>query len=70
MNVNDIRVVHKMYRLLKEYEEWEAALIMNDRAWAEGDMPRLTEELYDWLLKLQEKRNAVMSKAMIVEKHK
>ncbi len=47
--------------VLKEYEKWEAALILDDEAWS-GAMPTLTCELYDWMIRLQGKRNAALAK--------
>ncbi len=51
-----------MYDLLKAYEEWEAMLIMDDEAWRDRSLPQLTQQLYDKLLELQEKRNNVIAK--------
>jgi len=53
----------ELYEALKEYEKWETALILDDEVWAEGAMPRLTEELYDWMLRLQDMRIAAIEKA-------
>lgn len=45
--------------VLKEYEKWEAALIMDDAAWENG-YPEINSNLYEWLLQIQEKRNKVL----------
>lgn len=52
-----------VYSLLKDYEQWEADLISDDRLWwpnREKDV--LRGEIYDRMLKLQEKRNILLSK--------
>lgn len=57
-----IAAAPEMAEVLKEYEKWEAALILDDESWS-GAMPTLTYELYDWMIRLQDKRNAVLAKA-------
>ena len=61
-NAQLIAAAPELYEALKEYEKWETALIL-DEAWAEGAVPRLTEELYDRLLRLQDVRNVALEKA-------
>ena len=62
-NARLIAAAPELYEACKEYEKWEAALILDDEVWAEGAMPRLTEELYDWMLRLQDMRIAAIEKA-------
>ena len=62
-NAHLVAAAPELYEALKEYEKWEAALILDDEVWAEGAMPRLTEELYDWMLRLQDMRIAAIEKA-------
>ncbi len=61
-NARLIAAAPEMAEVLKEYEKWEAALILDDEAWP-GAMPTLTYELYDWMIRLQGKRNAALAKA-------
>jgi len=52
----------KLIELLKEYEQWEADLISEDKMWwpfTKNDV--LTGEVYDKMLVLQEKRNSLLS---------
>lgn len=49
--------------VLKEYEKWEAELLLSNEAWDGGferPLPRLTEELFDGLLEIQILRNKVL----------
>ena len=45
---------------LREYEAWEADLILEAACWADG-LPMLTQDLYDRFIAIQTKRNAVLS---------
>jgi hypothetical protein len=47
---------------LREWERWEADLILCDEAWNGGRaaLPKLTWQLYDKMLALQAKRNAAL----------
>lgn len=45
--------------LLEEYERWETDLVREDLAWEHG-FPALTQDLYDRLVAMQEKRNALL----------
>jgi len=49
--------------VLKEYEKWEAELLLSNEAWDggfESPLPRLTEILFDRLLEIQTLRNKVL----------
>jgi hypothetical protein len=45
------------------YQQWEADLILSDQAWGGGmePLPTLTQELYDGLMDLQRRRNAIIT---------
>jgi len=45
------------------YEQWEAAMLESQEAWAYGRraLPLLTQELWDMLLALQGQRNAALA---------
>jgi len=45
------------------YEQWEAAMLESQQAWADGRraLPLLTQELWDTLLALQGQRNAALA---------
>jgi hypothetical protein len=49
---------------LKGYEQWEADMILSDKAWDGGmaDLPTLTWPLWDRLLELQRLRNTILAK--------
>ena len=51
-----------MLAVLLAYEQWEAALIMDDNSWRNG-LPMLTQAQYDRLIELQGMRNAAKRKA-------
>ena len=57
-----------MAEVLKAYEQWEADIFMDDRAWRGPDgeslsFPVLGGELYERLIEIQGMRNAVLAKA-------
>lgn len=46
--------------LLKRIDHWEGSVILADEVWATSDgMPKLTRELYDQWIELQDERNRV-----------
>ena len=45
---------------LREYEAWEADLILEAACWADG-LPMLTQDLYDRAIAIQTKRNAALA---------
>ena len=52
--------------VLREYEQWEADLIMDSEAWrhADGeprDLPWIPQHLWDRLIEIQERRNAALA---------
>jgi len=51
--------LEKLERVLKGYEQWEAALIMDNQAW-NNELPCFTQELYDKWMELQRQRNAAL----------
>ena len=51
--------VDEARELLREYEQWEADLILDSGAWR-TDPPVLTEALQDSFIALQTKRNALL----------
>jgi len=51
----------EMIAVLRAYEQWEADLILSGD-WRDA-MPRLTQPLYDRMLEIQAKRNAILAKA-------
>lgn len=47
--------------LLKEYEKWEAKMLLTDEVWkSEDGLPHLTQELFDEWLTLQLKRYRIL----------
>lgn len=43
---------------LKRIDDWEGSVILSDEVWATSDgMPKLTRELYDQWIELQDERN-------------
>ena len=57
---------HDLAAVLYDYECWEADLIMDSQAWREGEergdcLPRIPQYLWDRLIEIQERRNAVLS---------
>ena len=47
--------------VLEAYERWEADLILEAKAWADG-LPLLTQELYDRFMAIQEQRNRALGR--------
>lgn len=41
-----------LYKVALAYEAWEAKLILDDRCW-DGEIPRMTQELFDELVDIQ-----------------
>lgn len=64
-NASLLTAAPDLYALALAYETWEADLILCQEAWDGGwaDLPKLTEELWDRLLKIQAMRNAAVAKA-------
>jgi len=57
--------VDDLLAFAKAHEQWEANLILSDKAWDGGmaEFPRLTQELYDEFMEVQALRNAAIAKA-------
>ena len=45
---------------LRNYEAWEAALILDAECWTDG-LPSMTQAIYDHFIEVQTKRNAVLA---------
>ncbi len=56
---SDARSDDAAVALLKEYEQWEADIILENECWT-GQNVRLTDELYERIIALQTKRNVVL----------
>lgn len=65
-NARLIAAAPALLAVAKAYEEWEAAMIMCQKAWAGGmaEFPTLTAELWDRLMAIQAMRNAAIRKAV------
>jgi len=46
---------------MEKLEAWEAKLIMTDECWKNG-LPKLTQELYDEWIALQQERNKLLNR--------
>ena len=58
--------IRELEALMKDWEAWEASIILDARCWAPGGMaplPRLQQDHLDALTPLQERRNAALAKA-------
>lgn len=54
--------IRDMVRLLKDYERWQADLVLSDKTWdTPTGLPMLTQEQNDRLIELQLRRNAILN---------
>lgn len=54
---------HELLDVVRAYEQWEADLVGDNKAWqTEDGLPHLTQELYDELMELQAARNAAIAR--------
>jgi hypothetical protein len=53
----------ELLKISEMYEQWETNLINCEKAWeTRSGLPTLTQELYDELIEIQNKRNAILKK--------
>ena len=53
----------ELLAISKMYENWETDLILNEKTWdTMSGLPQLTQKLYDKLIEIQSKRNAILKK--------
>ena len=51
----------ELAEVLKDYERWEASLILSNEAW-QNSLPTFTQELYDRWMVLQNRRNEALAR--------
>ena len=57
-------LARELAEALRRYEEWEASLLLEDRAWERNaGLPVFTQELYDSWMEIQNVRNEALIKA-------
>ena len=54
------QVAQQLAEALREYETWEAALILEAKCWADG-LPMFTQPMYDYFMAIQSSRNRALA---------
>ena len=54
-----------LYAVARAYERWEADLILDNDAWADRELPTITQPLWDRLMDIQAVRNDAIRKAEV-----
>lgn len=61
ITVNEAKLLIDIIQLLKDYEQWEADIINEDKLWWPNSAKDVMRgHIYDTMLKLQEKRNNLL----------